>query len=79
MAENTEVETTATEAPAQEAAPQQQSGPDLNVSDLAALKSIIEVATQRGAFKANELETVGKAFNKLTTFLDAVTAQAKEA
>lgn len=79
MAENTEVETTATEAPAQEAAPQQPSGPDLNVSDLAALKSIIEVATQRGAFKANELETVGKAFNKLSTFLDAVTAQAKEA
>ena len=47
-------------------------GPDLNVSDLVALKSIIEVATQRGAFKANELEAVGKTFNKLSTFLDAV-------
>ena len=48
------------------------SGPDLNVSDLVGLKSIIEIATQRGAFKANELEAVGKTFNKLNTFLEAV-------
>ena len=47
-------------------------GPDLNVSDLAALRSIIEVATQRGAFKAAELEAVGKTFNKLNSFLEAV-------
>ena len=57
---------------AQPAAPQQPAGPDLNVSDLVALKSIIEVATQRGAFKATELEAVGKTFNKLSSFLDAV-------
>jgi len=82
MAENNEVEATVKEgapmgAPA-DAAPEQQeaaAGPDLNVSDLAALKSIIEVATQRGAFKAAELETVGKSFNKLTAFLEAVTKQ----
>jgi len=67
----------ATEAP-ESTAPQEPAGPDLNVSDLASLKSIIEVATQRGAFKANELEAVGKTFNKLSTFLEAVTAQ-KEA
>ncbi len=59
-------------APAADAAPQQPAGPDLNVSDLVALKSIIEVATQRGAFKATELEAVGKTFNKLSAFLDAV-------
>ena len=52
-----------------EQAPQ---GPDLNLNDLAALKSIIEVASQRGAFKAAELESVGKVFNKLTTFLESV-------
>jgi hypothetical protein len=57
---------------AQEAA-QQPQGPDLNVNDLVALKNIIEVATQRGAFKASELEAVGKSFNKLNTFLEAVT------
>lgn len=55
-----------------EATPQPAAGPDLNVSDLVALKSIIEVATQRGAFKANELEAVGKTFNKLNVFLEAV-------
>jgi hypothetical protein len=45
---------------------------DLNISDLVALKSIIEVASQRGAFKAAELEAVGKTFNKLNTFLESV-------
>ena len=64
--------TTANENTAPEAAPQPAAGPDLNVSDLVALKSIIEVATQRGAFKANELEAVGKTFNKLNVFLEAV-------
>ena len=66
-------------APAQEAAQEQQAGPELNVSDLQGLRSIIEVASQRGAFKANELESVGKAFNKLTSFLEAVAEQQKEA
>jgi hypothetical protein len=65
---NTPVETAAPEA----AAPQPAQGPDLNISDLVALKSIIEVATQRGAFKAAELEAVGKTFNKLNVFLEAV-------
>lgn len=56
-----------------QAAPAQQpQGPDLNVNDLAALKNIIEVATTRGAFKATELEAVGKVFNKLNAFLEAV-------
>jgi len=45
---------------------------DLNISDLAALKSIVEIATQRGAFRANELEAVGKTFNKLEMFLQQV-------
>jgi hypothetical protein len=50
----------------------QQPSADLNISDLVALKSIIEVASQRGAFKAAELEAVGKTFNKLNTFLESV-------
>lgn len=84
MEKNTEVEATvqeaapsAGEAPAS-ASQEKSQGPDLSVSDLAGLKSIIEVATQRGAFKAGELEAVGKAFNRLSAFLDAVTTQ-KEA
>lgn len=64
------------QAKAQQQAPQQpvqqQPAADLNISDLVALKSIIEVASQRGAFKAAELEAVGKTFNKLNTFLESV-------
>lgn len=60
------------QAPAEQT---EQAAPDLNINDLATLKSIIEVATQRGAFKANELEAVGKTFNKLSTFLDSVTKE----
>jgi hypothetical protein len=63
-------------AAAQEAAATQQA-PDLTVSDLNALKTIIDVATQRGAFKAGEMEAVGKVYNKLSLFLASV-APAKE-
>lgn len=61
------------EAPAVEAPAQQQpAGPDLNITDLSALRNIVEIASQRGAFKAAELEVVGKTYNKLSAFLDAV-------
>jgi len=56
----------------QPVAPEAPQSPDLNISDLVALKSIIDVASQRGAFKANELEAVGKTYNKLNTFLESV-------
>ena len=67
-----EAQVPAAEVANAEAAAQQPQGPDLNVSDLVSLKNIIEVATNRGAFKATELEAVGKTFNKLNTFLEAV-------
>jgi len=57
----------------QEAPQQSQPAADLNVSDLSAIKSIIDVATQRGAFRAAELEAVGKIYNKLSNFLDSIT------
>lgn len=60
-------------AAATSAPPQAEQQTDLNISDLVSLKSIIEVASQRGAFKANELEAVGKTFNKLNSFLESVT------
>lgn len=62
------------EAPAQE----QAAAPDLNISDLVALRSIVDVASQRGAFKANELEAVGKTYNKLNTFLESVATKKDE-
>lgn len=60
---------------APQAAPQaeQPAAPDLNVNDLNALKNIIDVATQRGAFKAAEMEAVGKVYNRLNLFLETVT------
>jgi hypothetical protein len=64
-----EIQNQEAQAPEASAAP---AGTDLNISDLVALKSIVEVASQRGAFKASELEAVGKTFNKLNTFLESV-------
>lgn len=58
--------------PAAPAAPEAAPAAELNISDLVAVKSIIEVASQRGAFKAAELEAVGKTFNKLNTFIESV-------
>jgi hypothetical protein len=52
--------------------PAQTAAPELTVSDLTALRTIVEVASQRGAFKAAELEAVGKVFNKLNTFLESI-------
>lgn len=71
-----------TKAPEKEAeakAPAQEPvGAELTVNDLNGIREIINVAIQRGAFKPNELVTVGTAYNKLETFLTAVTqAQSK--
>jgi hypothetical protein len=48
---------------------------DLNIQDLIGLKSVVDVATQRGAFKAAELEAVGKLYNRLSGFIDSVSKQ----
>lgn len=69
MSDETTVEATASEAPA---ATTESQGPDLTVQDLQAIKSIIDVASQRGAFKPNEMMTVGQTYNKLEAFLGAV-------
>lgn len=43
----------------------------LQVSDLQALLSIIDLAAQRGAFRANELSAIGQAFDKVSKFLES--------
>ena len=58
-----------------EAAPEAQAGPDLTVQDLQSIKCIIDVASQRGAFRPNEMVTVGQTYQKLETFLQAVAQQ----
>ena len=49
--------------------------PELTIADLTNLRSVIDVAAQRGAFRAAEMSAVGAVFNKLNTFLEAVYPQ----
>lgn len=59
-------------------APDNKSG-DLTVQDLNTIKAIIDVASQRGAFKAAEMQAVGTTYNKLEAFLNAIQAQQQAA
>lgn len=44
----------------------------LSLNDLVNIKQIIEVVSQRGAIRANEMTVVGATYEKLVTFLQAV-------
>ena len=66
---------TATAQPAG-TAPQQPST-DLSIADLKNLGTIIDVASTRGAFRANEMATVGAMYNKLQAFLARVAPEPK--
>jgi hypothetical protein len=50
---------------------EQVTSPELNLNDLAAMRSLIDVVTQRGVFKANELSAVGVLYDKINAFLEA--------
>jgi len=65
---------TKSEAPAQE--PQ---GKELNIQDLAAMRTLIDVASARGAFRPGEMVTVGTLYDKLNGFLEEVQKQAEAA
>jgi len=51
----------------------------INLSDLGLLAQIVDLATQRGAFRANELSQVGTVYDKLNSFLSYIQAQQAEA
>ena len=72
-----------TPAAAPQAAPAQtQEDPntvDLTLNDLAAIKSIIDVASTRGAFKPAEMVAVGTVYAKLDKFLELASKQAQAA
>ena len=51
----------------------------LTVADLASIQNIIEAASQRGAFRANEMTQVGSIYDKLSAFLAATQAQISSA
>ena len=72
-AKTTAPKETATAQP--QAAPGQTGQPDpnnLSVGDLRNLSTILDVASTRGAFKANEMAGVGIVYNKLQAFLAKV-------
>jgi hypothetical protein len=50
----------------------------ITIADLDTIKNIIDLACARGAFRGAEASQVGAVYDKLTLFLDAVIAQAKE-
>jgi hypothetical protein len=49
--------------------------PELTISDLQNIRTIIDAASRRGAFGAGEMAGVGGVFNKLDAFLNAVAPQ----
>ena len=59
-------------APEQAPAEQAPAAPELTIQDLGNLRAVIDVASQRGAFRAAEMAAVGATFNKLNDFLNAV-------
>lgn len=75
-AKNEEVETATetTDAPATE----QTVAPSLGVADLQNAAQVIDLAMQRGAFRASEAAQVGIVFNRLTAFISSVQDQQKE-
>lgn len=52
--------------------------PELTVQDLGNIRAIIDVASQRGAFRAAEMAAVGNVFNRLNDFLNAVAPPAEQ-
>ena len=65
------------EVQAEQSAEQQttdQPAAGLTLQDLVAVAQIIQVTSQRGAYRAEELQTVGSLYNKLIAFLESVGA-----
>jgi hypothetical protein len=52
---------------------------ELNIQDLAAMRTLVDVASSRGAFRPGEMVTVGTLYNKLDSFLNEVQKQAEAA
>ena len=49
----------------------------ITISDLATIKELIDLACTRGAFRGEEMTSVGEVYDKLTGFLNTVIAAAQ--
>ena len=67
-------ETVETEAPVMDAESSTEEGAPINLSlqDLNGLLTVVDLASSRGAFRGAELTQVGAVYDKLFTFLKAV-------
>jgi len=70
----------ATEEVKQESQPEAQmsQAPQLTVQDMITLKSAIELGSQRGAWRANELTAVGTVYERLSAFIQSIMPPAEE-
>ena len=56
----------------QETTTQAAAAPQLGVGDLKNLLGIVDVASRRGAFQANEMSSVGATFDRVNAFLNSL-------
>lgn len=47
----------------------------LTIQDLSVLRTAVELAAQRGAFRAEEMRQVGECYERLVTFLNTMNQQ----
>jgi hypothetical protein len=66
-----------TQPEAEQTVPETAPVESLNLNDLVAMKSLIDVVTPRGAFRAEEMTGVGRLYDKLTAFLAEAQRQAQ--
>ena len=78
MAKTNKVENEAVsvdEAVNQESSGETNTPESIGLNELAVLAQIVDLATQRGAFRANELTQVGEVYDKLNAFLTFIREQ----
>jgi hypothetical protein len=63
-----------TQVQAETSAPEQNTAPSLTLQDLVLVAQIIQLTSQRGAYKAEEMANVGGLYNKLIAFLQSTGA-----
>jgi len=51
--------------------------PQITISDLITIKDLINLACTRGAFRGDEMTSVGEVYDKLTVFLNTVITAAQ--
>ena len=49
----------------------------LTITDMMSIRNIIDAACSRGAFKANEMRSIGELYDKLNAFVESAQAQAQ--